>query len=289
MSLNVGSDGMGRWLFPSLKPILERTFPNTKIIMDNSLDPDFVVMSMFQNLEHHSFNCPYITWSGEPMQVAHKPDYEPFLEINTTTTSTHKHMWLPLIVLEVPHTERVTPKQAKHWCCAYAFRNRVPSRERFFNTMRSIEPTTYSFGASCPTPDTPFVLPIGQRGENKKAFEDFAYVVGMENSVVPGYITEKIANAFCSGSVPIYEGHNDTVNMFFNPDSFINVSNFSSPEAAAVFAYNVWKDPQKYQKYLDAPIRLNDRLADYEAVFTEYRPWQKIFVDTLRDEFPDLS
>ena len=288
MSLNVGSDGMGQWIFESALPMIRRTFPNTTVTTDPDKNPDIVIMSMFQNIEHRPFTCPYITWSGEPSHVHHKADYAPLFEINTTTTSPYKHLWFPQLVAEVHHTER-TVTGPKKWCCAYAFRHQVASRERFFRTIRSIEPTAYSFGGSCPTPDTPFQLPIGRRQENKSMFKDFSYVVGMENSVVPGYITEKIAYAFCTGSVPIYEGDDDTVNMFFNPESFINVRNFSSPEAAAVYAYNVWKDPQKYQKYLDAPIRLNNRLADYEAVFTEYRPWQKIFVDTLRDEFPDLS
>jgi hypothetical protein len=269
--------------------MLERTFPNTTITCDDSKDPDLVIMSMFQNMERRSFSCPYIAWSGEPMQVRHKSEYAPILELNTTTTSTHKHVWLPLIIAEVPHTERVNPKQPKKYCCAYAFRNHVPERVQFFNTMRSLEPTCYSFGSSCPTPDSPFALGISDRCHNKSAFEDFAYVVGMENSIVPGYITEKIANAYCTGSVPIYWGHDDTVNMFFNSESFINVRNFASPSMAAAYAYYVWKDPQKYQKYLDAPITVNNHLADYECVYTEYRPWQKLFVDTLRDEFPDLS
>jgi hypothetical protein len=36
-------------------------------------------------------------------------------------------------------------------------------------------------------------------------------------------------------------------------------------------------------------MTVNDRLAELETVRTEYQPWQKPFVDRLRDAFPDLS
>ena len=102
-------------------------------------------------------------------------------------------------------------------------------------------------------------------------------------------MTEKIGFAFLAGTVPIYRGDDATVKEFFNPASFINVPDFASLEAAAETCVEVWRDPQKLQKYLDAPLTLNDRLRDYEAIYTDYRPWQKPMVDALRDAFPDLS
>ena len=84
-------------------------------------------------------------------------------------------------------------------------------------------------------------------------------------------------------------GDSETVSDFFNPESYIDVCKFSSPDAAALYAIEVWRDPQKLQKYLDAPITVNSTLSDYLAVYTEYRPWQKQLIDILRDTFPDLS
>jgi hypothetical protein len=120
-------------------------------------------------------------------------------------------------------------------------------------------------------------------------FAEFAFNVAMENKIAPGYITEKIGNAFNSGSVPIYWGDVETIKSFFNPESFICVNDFQTPETAAQYAVQVWRDPQKLHKYLDAPIVVNNNLAEYEAIFTEYRPWMKFAVDTLRDAFSDLS
>jgi hypothetical protein len=110
----------------------------------------------------------------------------------------------------------------------------------------------------------------------------------MENTVAPGYITEKIGNAFKAGSVPIYWGTSE-INDFFNPASFVNVSDYTSPEACGSTAVQIWRDPQKMQPYLDAPITLNSKVDDYLAVYREYRPWQKPFVDMMRSAYPDLN
>jgi len=130
---------------------------------------------------------------------------------------------------------------------------------------------------------------MGDREQNYKFFSEFGFNIAMENAILPGYITEKIGHAFCSGSVPIYWGDNDTVNEFFNPAAFLNVRDYASISAAGEAAVQIWQDRHKLQALLDAPIRLSTRLADYEAVYTEERPWQTPMIDILRQTFPDLS
>ncbi len=155
--------------------------------------------------------------------------------------------------------------------------------------MRQQEPTCYGFGASCRTPDNPFELGRGQRDQNGQQFREFGFCIAMENQVASGYLTEKIGYAYLAGAVPIYGGDTATVREFFNPDTFVDVGLFVSPEAAADYAVEVWRDPQKLQRYLDAPLFLNNRLRDYEAVYTEYRSWQAPAVNALQEAFPDRS
>lgn len=289
-TLNIWSDGMGSWSYGFLMPLLKRTFPGTLITTDHERDPDLVVRSHFQRLEPtRPYKCPYITWSGESYPVAHLPGRAPLLELNTAHTGRPNEVWLPFLVVEQAHTVRPDPVVwPKRWCAAMAFTNRVREREELFWQMRIQEPTCYGFGASCRTSDNPFILPASERGKNNTSFQPFGFVVSMENKVAPGYITEKIGTAFCAGAVPIYWGDTATVCDFFNPEAFINVRDFAGPRAAADFAVQVWRDPHKLQTYLDAPMTLNRRLEDYEAVRTEYRLWQAPFVDRLRDAFPDL-
>ena len=291
MSLNIGSDGTGYHSHTITTPLLKRTFPNTIITFDKSKKYDLVIKSHFVHEEHIEYDCPYITWSGESYIVKHNADNPPLIEINTTTNSTYKNIYFPYILTWCNYTYRPEQTTQKKWCCAYAFSNPVPYREYFFKKVRSLEPTCYSYGRCSPTADSPPVFSNWNNSSmyTKDAMTDFAFIVAMENSTAPGYVTEKIGNAFKAGSVPIYKGHDDTINTFFNPESFINVNNFASLDAAAEHVVNVWADPHKYEKYRSAPIYLNNSLENYRLGFTESRPWEKLFVDTLRDAYPDLS
>jgi hypothetical protein len=282
---------MGLWSFGFLDPLLRRSFPHTRIVHDDSRAPDLVVRSHFTRQQSIvGYTCPYITWSGEVPPVQLLPDRAPLFEVNTARSGRPNELWFPHLVAEIEHTARPDSiTLPKRWCCAYAFTARIPERERLFRHLRSLEPTCYAFGPSCKTSDNPFEVGRADRGKNDSHFREFGYSVAMENCVAPGYMTEKIGFAFSAGTVPIYRGDTATVSEFFNPESFINVSDFGSVEAAAEHAIQVWRDPQKYQKYLDAPLVLNDRLRDYEAIRTEYRPWQKLAVDALQEAFPDLS
>ena len=289
MPFNVVSDGMGSWSYEFIGPFLQRTFPNTTITYDNSCRADLVIRSHFLNLERAAgYKCPYIVWSGESRHVP-LIDHAPLFELNTFHSPHENSVYFPHIFAEIRETKRPEVQTPKKYCCAYAFSNPVHDRELLFRRMRSLEPTCYGFGQCSFTNDNPFVAPIHDRGNNKNAFGNFGFTVAMENTVAPGYMTEKIGNAFCTGSVPIYKGDTDTVNAFFNRESFLNVSDYATPILAAEAAVQIWRDPQKLQHFLDAPITLNDRLKDYEAIYTEYRPWQKPMVDALRDAFPDCG
>jgi hypothetical protein len=293
MSLNVWSDGMGSWSYDFMKPLLARTFPGTTITYDTAKErePDLVIRSHFQGHERTpAYSCPYIAWSGEAYPVSKVAGREPLIELNSAHTGRENELWFPQLVAEIAHTARPDPVAwPKERCCAYAFSNHVRPRVELFQRMRAQEMTCHAFGRSCRTPNNPFELGRDDRARNGELFQPYAFVVGMENRVASGYLTEKIGYAFKAGAVPIYWGDTATVNELFNPESFINVSEFASPAAAADYAVQVWRDPHKLRRYLDAPMTVNDRLAELETVRTEYRPWQKPFVDRLRDAFPDLS
>lgn len=57
-------------------------------------------------------------------------------------------------------------------------------------------------------------------------------VIAFENGDDEGYITEKIANAFLAGAVPVYWGTADALRAF-NPKSFIHCGEFTDLEACA--------------------------------------------------------
>ncbi|CAK0823016.1 unnamed protein product, partial [Prorocentrum cordatum] len=48
----------------------------------------------------------------------------------------------------------------------------------------------------------------------------YRFALVFENKLVPGYVTEKIVNAFLAGSIPIYWGSSAVLDVF-NADAFI--------------------------------------------------------------------
>ncbi len=63
-------------------------------------------------------------------------------------------------------------------------------------------------------------------GAKAEVLRDFAFCLCPENSLYPGYYTEKIPEAFAAGSVPLAwtDAH---VRVDFNPDAFINLHGFA--------------------------------------------------------------
>ena len=276
---------MGRWGFGLVDKLLRITFPGIEISHDSSRKPDLVVSSHFRQDETLEFSCPYITWSGEPYRVSKFKDLEPLCEINTFDCDESNAVYCPLLAQD-SKTVRC-PQQAsdKKYCCAYAFSNIIPTREQLFNSMRKIEATCYGFGNSCRTYDNPFDLPRANRFENSRAFKDFGLIVALENEQKSGYFTEKIGMAFESGSVPIYDSSNG-IDRFINRESYFDVSAYADLGKAGEAAVHIWKDKQKLQRYLDAPVRVNKYLDQFEINnINESRPWMKPFIDALSDHF----
>lgn len=68
-------------------------------------------------------------------------------------------------------------------------------------------------------------------GENKKIdmLRQYKFTICFENTVYPGYHTEKLFHAKVAGCVPLYNGHK-TIEADFNSKCFLNLQDFSSME-----------------------------------------------------------
>lgn len=76
----------------------------------------------------------------------------------------------------------------------------------------------------------------------------YRFALVFENKLVPGYVTEKIVNAFLAGCIPIYWGSRSVLDIF-NPDSFIFANEIQAPGSSD---YNAMD-----------PLENLDRVADY--------------------------
>ena len=105
---------------------------------------------------------------------------------------------------------------------------------------------------------------IGGPVDDKLAFiRKFKFNIAFENSSSPGYVTEKIMEAFSAQTVPIYYG-DPLVNHDFNPDSFIHLRDESDIERVVDEIIHLDRDDDAYMKVAVAQCMANDDKGAYE-------------------------
>jgi hypothetical protein len=82
---------------------------------------------------------------------------------------------------------------------------------------------------------------------------NYKFHICFENSIFPGYYTEKLLHAKAAGTIPIY--HSDSkISEDFNPDSFLNLSNYSSIEEFVSNIIKVDNDSTLYYNIKNTPL-----------------------------------
>jgi len=100
--------------------------------------------------------------------------------------------------------------------------------------------------------------PGGSGGQHDKVnfYKEYKFVLTCENSRSNGYLTEKLLHAKLAGCVPIYWG-DPFVELDFNPDSFINVSDFKNADDLLERIRLLDTNDEEWSKVADAPLLLN--------------------------------
>lgn len=113
---------------------------------------------------------------------------------------------------------------------------------------------------------------VGGRVPDKKEFtQSGRFGLAIENSVAPGYITEKLTDIYAAGAIPIYYG-DPQVAEDFNPASFVNLAEYVSLEEAVQDIIAIDQDETRYAAMLNAPVFMNGREPVFlkESVIKEF-------------------
>ena len=89
------------------------------------------------------------------------------------------------------------------------------------------------------------------RGDGGGAFQSlmaqYMFYFAVENGgECPGYSTEKVWLSLIRGSVPVYYGGKEVLEMMPTPESYVDLKKFDSPEALAARLYEIATDPKAY-------------------------------------------
>lgn len=103
-------------------------------------------------------------------------------------------------------------------------------------------------------------LPDGQPVPDKLAFQkDYKFSLALENTSFPGYVTEKIMDAWAAATVPIYWG-DPRITEEFNTKAFINCADFETTEDLIGHIQEIDEDDTKYLEMMKQPILTPDSI-----------------------------
>lgn len=228
---------------------------------DNPAKPDLLFYSRCGLGNHYKYNdCVKIFYTGEN-------DYPNFNECDYSI-SFHdidvngRNLRYPLYALETS-TEaipKIKPNKdmASREFCSLVMSNSDMCDPRRIQIIEAVN--NYREIAS----GGKFRNNIGHRVDNKLEFlSKYKFNLALENSYVDGYVTEKIADAFISATVPIYWGGKSVLSDF-NPAAFINAADYSTLDSLVSEIKKIDSDPELYLSYLTAPSQLADTIIDFD-------------------------
>lgn len=112
-------------------------------------------------------------------------------------------------------------------------------------------------------------------GDILKFRESYKFTISFENSIMDGYITEKIVEAWASGTIPIYKGGNG-IEKDFNTEAYIDVTKFKDHQDCIDYILYLDSHPDEYLHIAKQPIFTED-----QAMYLDYKEELFSFFDHI--------
>jgi len=248
--------------------------------IEYSDNPDILIYSCY-GTEFLKYNCPRLFYTAENI----RPNFR-FCDfaLSFDYLEDERHFRWPLYRRWFSVCELTKPRNSndiqsrKEGFCSFVVSNATESEERinFFHELSKYKQV--SSGGK-------YANNVGGPVENKRDFiSRYLFNIAFENSSYPGYTTEKIAEPWLEGCIPIYWGDPE-ITRDINPGCFINVHDFDCFDAAIAYIKEVDVSPELQTKYLSAPFFMNNEVPEYlkdEVIAKKL----KHFIDKCLDGLP---
>jgi len=245
--------------------IIKLAFPEYKVVISETEKPNLIVKSIYRDKntsikKQIEYRAPYIAISAEKIPLKgrrYRVTGYPFYEFTTNISDQPNHAYIPLAAYHKEDIEILTSKPRKKTSIveinkrrniAYMFRHCTQNREQLFKLLLKNIPEVDGLGKCSKTTSTP--LPPNA----VETYKDYKFVIAMENGFAPGYITEKIINAYEAGAIPIYWGDSKTTRKYFNKKSYIDVDDFQNLESVVRYVEKLISNPKEIQKIMSEPV-----------------------------------
>lgn len=271
--------------------LLEKAFPEYVVVFDDDVNvsPHLIIRGFeptnFFNgtlsvLDELNAFAPYFVVNIEPWNFHHsryRLTGYPFIEFTSYNDGTDMSIFLPFIsiakkksFIEIynKQTNNGQKKRYRSKGIAYVSTNCKVHRETLYRLLveRLGSDKVHALGrcshdSTLFPEDTKSIYGLqgvkGYYDDLIDIYSQYNFVFALENGYRPGYLTEKIANAFEGGAVPIFWGDSDMSSQLFNTKSYIDVSSFASLDAAADYIATVLQSQDQTEKYLNEKMFVN--------------------------------
>jgi len=241
--------------------IIRDLFEDVEIV--DPEDADVMFFSLFGNENGRYKDCKKVFFTGENVRPNFKRcDYSLTFDFEE---SEGKNFRLPLWYLYIdwfgvesydnpdwliPETylygESEFTKRRKNDFCSIVYGKAVESRIQAVNNISKYKPVDVWGKANPRNP-----IPDGEKYK-LDLISAYKFSLCYENSVTPGYHTEKLLHGMVAGNIPIYYG-DKTVDQDFNPERFINVVDMSDEELLERII-EIDESDKLYNEILSQPI-----------------------------------
>lgn len=211
-------------------------------------DPDIIIFSVFGNYSNYISQHLVI---DNIHKIFYTAENSPIMEnanLNLTfRENTNNNIRFPLWVrCSFDNNMILTPKTNAEFCC-FVYSNQTEFRNKLCNTISNYKKV--DCGGKCLN-NIGGLVPRRSKIDFQKKYK---FCIACENSIEPGYTTEKILDAYKSNCIPIYYG-SDTITDDFNPETFINVHNFDNKDDLIEYLKKVDTYDSLYNSFMNKPV-----------------------------------
>lgn len=244
-------------------------FLNGDFNIEFSNTPEFLFYST-NGYEHLKYNCIRVFFTGE--QCSPDFDVADYAIGYDYLSFGDRYFRLPLFALAYSLEELIQLNQPVYDAlkddllnrdfCSFVYSNfkEYSGRDNFFQSLNTRK--RVSSGGK-------HLNNINQRVQNKVEFESkHRFSIAYENTIHPGYTTEKLIDSFKANALPIYYG-NPIINGDFNENAFINLHKFNSHEDAISHILEINDNPHKYLDFFKEN-RFKQSVFLYEPNFKKF-------------------
>jgi alpha(1,3/1,4) fucosyltransferase len=160
--------------------------------------------------------------------------------------------------------------------CNFVYLHPVPFRERIFQAVSAYRKVDAA--GTCLNNMNGWIVPsVPSRLAGKiEFFRRYKFTLAIENSIWPGYETEKLVDPLYAGSIPIYAG-NPMAPAQYDTSGYIDLANFSSLKEMMDFIRQIDNDKTLYRNMLQAPFYRDNRVPELVKDETVLAFFDRIF------------